>query len=341
MSVAVGILLAAVLAAAPEVRDDRAASAGIARGTLLASAPLAGMQPHVLAAMQPSHVPSDLILQALPPAPEIVTLQTSYFGTVTVDHRAHLARRITCKACHGPERVGKIEFTPRVAHERCAGCHRAEARGPTDCKGCHVKPAPSEPPATLTAEADAAKKPEEAPPTAPQAGTTAEGVAGADSEATLAAVSPSPSDDDPRQGFRQVVQVGYTAGDAVGPAFRLSSRHKGLAIEHSIDRLSRSGDDRTVILVGGGLVLSVQDRLAFMALGLGGIDAVQNPETGIMPALGARVGIEWLPRRWFLNSVQLSVTGVVDVANRRAMGREIGATNVYATLATGFSVGNR
>jgi hypothetical protein len=166
-------------------------------------------------------------------------------------------------------------------------------------------------------------------------------VAGAGPETTLAAVSPSASDDDPRQGFRQVVQVGYAAGESVGPAFRLSSRQEALAIEHSIDRVSRSGDDRTVILVGGGLVHNLQDRLAFVAVGLGGIDAVQGLETGIMPALGARVGIEWLPRRWFLNSVQLSVTGVVDLAKRRAMGREIGATNVYATLATGFRLGNR
>jgi hypothetical protein len=166
-------------------------------------------------------------------------------------------------------------------------------------------------------------------------------VIGAGPEASLAAEGPSALEEEPRPGFRQALEVGYTAGESVGPAFRLSSRQEGLAIEHSVDVLSRSGDARTVILVGGGLVYSLRDRVALVAVGLGGIDAVQKPETGVMPALGARIGVEWLPRRWFLHSVQLSVTGVVDVANRRAMGREIGATNVYGTLATGFRLGNR
>src|SRR5512134_861710 len=85
-----------------------------------------------------------LALSALPPPPETVVFETKMYGTVTLDHRAHLARRVACRSCHGEGPVRKLagSFGPKVAHDRCRGCHLEISRGPTDCRGCHVKPPP-------------------------------------------------------------------------------------------------------------------------------------------------------------------------------------------------------
>lgn len=52
-----------------------------------------------------------------------------------------------CSACHlNPEgdvpsmKVSSMKKNP--FHIRCVGCHKAEKKGPTACKGCHKKPAP-------------------------------------------------------------------------------------------------------------------------------------------------------------------------------------------------------
>lgn len=79
-----------------------------------------------------------LSLLSLPPPPDQIVRVTHYFGTVTVDHRAHLRRRSACKSCHGPGLVGKLALSPRMAHDRCRGCHVARGRGPADCRGCHT-----------------------------------------------------------------------------------------------------------------------------------------------------------------------------------------------------------
>ena len=63
--------------------------------------------------------------QASPPPPEVVVLET-YYGTVTLDHRAHLAMEAPCSGCHDPGAVSKIKFTPKVAHDRCVGCHKEQ-----------------------------------------------------------------------------------------------------------------------------------------------------------------------------------------------------------------------
>lgn len=323
-----GAVLAAFLAAGPDARaeQDPSVEPGPMHGTLVAAGPGAGVD--LYASVGPPHAVSPgVITQALPPAPGLVVRQTSYYGTVTIDHRAHLARRISCKACHGPGPVTKIEFTPRVAHERCVGCHRVEARGPRDCKGCHVKPA--EPPPTVTAKAEEKPAAEKAfAPPVP-------------SGPVAALVASSPPPEQPR-GFRRTVEVGYAAGTVLGPALRLSGRQGRVALEHSIERLTASGDTRTIALVGGGYVHPLRRGVELVAVALGGVDAVERPETGVMPALGARVGLSWFHRRlWLAESVNLSVTGVVDVANRRALRQEIGGTTVYASLGLGFPLNRR
>jgi hypothetical protein len=86
------------------------------------------------------------LLVALPRPPDKVVRTTRYFGVVVVDHRAHLARRSPCRSCHGEGAVGKLVLPPRIAHERCLGCHWEKARGPTHCHECHLDPASLQPP---------------------------------------------------------------------------------------------------------------------------------------------------------------------------------------------------
>jgi hypothetical protein len=123
-------------------------------------------------------IPPGLVEQALPTPPTVVELKTSYYGTVTVDHPAHLARKIHCLDCHGPGRVGPIEFTPRVAHERCRGCHLDLKRGPVECKACHLMPPGGA---------------QQAGPTVAPVGAAAAVAAGASPTATPAPTSPPPT----------------------------------------------------------------------------------------------------------------------------------------------------
>lgn len=309
----VGAVLAALLAAGAEAPAD---SVG-----------------RLVLAFAPSHVPGELVYQAMPPPPQSVVLETNYYGKVTVDHRAHLAMRIRCSACHDPGPVTKIEFTAKIAHERCVACHRTQARGPTTCKGCHVKPPE---PTILTAKAD--EKPAEDEPVAakvpagPPPGTMA---------ALMLASPPPPAVAPP--GFHRSLEMGYTAGTANGLTLRLAARQERIALALGVDRLSGDGYSRMFVLAGGGVAHPIAERMELVAVGLAGVDAVDEPDAGMMPALGARVGVSWLPPGdlWLFQSVNLSITGVVDVANRSALGRDIGGTSVYGTLAMGFGLQRR
>lgn len=286
----------------------------------------------VLLAMESSHLLHEIAPQALPPPPQIVKLETGYFGTVTLDHRAHLARKISCKECHGPGPVRPIEWTPRLAHDRCVGCHRVAERGPTDCRTCHVSP-PETRLASAAASPGAAKVAEAgAKPVVESAASAARPAAGAD---------PLAASDESRHLLRtavgRTVGVGLGAGVALGPSLYLSSRSESVVIEHGIDRLAGSADVRTFVLIGGGGERSLRRDLKLLVLGMAGVDAVERPLGGIMPSVGGRVGIEWAaPPGWFVQCFRLAVTAQYDVANRRSLGRDIGGAHVYATLGTGF-----
>lgn len=101
---------------------------------------------------------ADMSRGALAPAPGKVLLQTRSFGAVTLDHPAHLARKIACKQCHGPGPVRKPEFTPRTAHETCVTCHREREHGPTKCRDCHIVPSQGDAPVQVAAGEVAGKQ---------------------------------------------------------------------------------------------------------------------------------------------------------------------------------------
>lgn len=300
-----------------------------------------GAKAPLVVAFGPAPLLRGLLEQALPPAPRTIALQTGYYGTVTLDHRAHLSRKISCRSCHGAGPVHQIEFTPRVAHDRCVGCHRREERGPTDCKGCHTLP-------VAETRVELAAKPTESAesPAGPDA-VAAPPVVAAASVATTAApqldvaTSWTPGE---ALGARpgRSVGIGVAAGPGYGPALQLTSRYDGLALEYSLERLGGGAEQRTLVLVGGGIVRPLRRDVQFFAFGLGGADLVHDPASGIMPCIGGRVGLERaLPAAWRIQSVRLALTAQIDVANRESLGRDIGGAHVYATFATSFRLGDR
>ena len=321
------------------------------------SVPDHGVLEETLSASGGADALRDAALAALAPAPEKVVRTTRSFGTVTIDHRAHLARKAHCIDCHGPGAVTKIAFTPRIAHDRCIGCHREQKRGPMNCRECHdVKPAPL--PATTLAKAPSAESGQagqsgqaaakstalssaapagaavaspSAPPAAPPAG------------GPLAAAVSTPADldaavDQDRR-FTRILSAGFSGsngggqGAAGGPAFFFTARQDGYLMSVSVEM-----PGRTIGLVGGGAVFRLRPRLNALALGVGGFDAVQKPSLAMMPALGGRVGIEWLGDH---STVGLSVTGLSDLAQKTdPVGGSVGGFTLSLAATVGWVVAN-
>jgi hypothetical protein len=293
-----------------------------------------GQEGALLAYADPVRLSPDLVEQALPPPPQIVKRETGYYGTVSIDHRAHLARRAGCKTCHGPGPVTKIEFTPRLAHDRCVGCHQTAQRGPTDCTGCHVKREAETQLASATAGPKGAGAPG-SPAPAPVAEPSA-------AEGSISAPAPAVQEVLASAQMVRRLDVGLAAGSAIGASLGFSFASESFLLEQGIDRLSGADDVRTFVTFGAGIARSLRRDLQLVALGLGGLDAVAKPASGLMPALGGRVAVEWTPpRSWVVQTLRFSLSGVVDVANRQALGRDLGGTHVYATLSTGFQLGPR
>lgn len=327
MSASVGILIAALLGALP------------VGGELVQQALPDTVNGNVVLQALPETV-NKTVLQALPPPPQVVVRET-YFGNISIDHRAHLGRRAACVTCHGPGRVTKIEFTPKTAHERCVGCHQQQALGPVKCSGCHVKQQqlPDLPNGMQVAASQGAAAP--AVNTAAESGaaTATSGSAGASPQLAAAGTPASRREAKPAApgSLRRVVHMGYSAGAGAGPALRLSSRQGRFAITHSFDRVV-ADESRTLGLLGAGVTLPLRGRWRFEAIALGGFDLVEEPRVAWMPALGARAGLEWSAQQWMFHDVQLSVTGVFDLS-QRVPGRDIGT--LFATLSTGFALPRR
>jgi hypothetical protein len=331
-------------------------------------------------------LPVEVVEQALPAPPDKVVLKTSYYGTVTVDHTAHLARKARCRDCHGAGPVTNISFTPKLAHERCRGCHAEAQKGPTDCKGCHILP-PKEPgtlaieatpaagPAAqaqgkvegnsdgkaggqLTAEAGApnpeAKGAPEAPatgaatpetpsgatgwhtiiatPVGPMAGSAAVEPAGAPI-AVVVSSAPLPEPALESKELHRSIQAGAAGGEGFGISARITSRQGRIFLAQGLDRLSGQSSTRTAVLLGAGAQLPVPLPRPFQlqAEGVVGLDAVERPLVHLMPALGARIGMEWTPDWSRRFNVLFSVTGLLDLARGDLASRGF----LYATIVVG------
>jgi hypothetical protein len=280
------------------------------------SAPSPRLREATLASLDPaSRAIQETNTAALPPTPELAVLQTQTFGTITLDHRAHLARKTSCKACHNPGPVGKLgRLSPKVAHDRCLSCHRAEDRGPTACRDCHVKAAPPTDPEIIEASV----------PGAFPAGAAADvnaGVSGsplgaapvltASLEAQLNAMRARDIEERVRNPFQRVLGIGFSvmggAGRDVttGPAIYMSTREGRVLLLYALEHGTSPSGGRTLGLIGAGVTQPVLGRWNAQALLLGGFDATESP-TNFSPNLGVRTGIEWLGRR-----TSMSVAGTV------------------------------
>jgi hypothetical protein len=72
---------------------------------------------------------------------------------------------------------------------------------------------------------------------------------------------------------------------------------------------------------------------------LGGFDASQKPTLAVMPALGARAGIEWLGDH---TTAGLSVTGVSDLVRRTdPLGNQAGGLTFSVAATIGWVAAER
>jgi len=297
-----------------------------------------------------------VLVAALPPPPETVVRVTKSFGTVTLDHKAHLARRVPCQSCHGPGPVRKIVFTPRSAHAACRNCHVEKGRGPVDCRACHVVP-PSEasPPAAEGAQAGVptgaaatgatavAMGPSGASP-----GVSSGPVAKGDATGVMAGVqipetsATSPGFDPrgrllfPRTAEFGVLGLTGQGQDLVfGPSFQLTGRSGHSVVEYSVAFAGGTGSGRTQFLIGGGGGFKLSPRVRATAVAVCGMDATYAP-VSILPGIGLRAGLELLndDSPW---SLRLSATGLADVLQGDSAGGRSGG----GTFSIGFAAGYR
>jgi hypothetical protein len=300
---------------------------------LAAAGPDPAGEPLVAQALAPP------VLAALPSPPETVVRVTQRYGTVAIDHRQHLAARASCRGCHGPGPVGKVVLGGPVAHERCVGCHRERARGPVHCAGCHAKAAapvaanPSPPPAERVAVA----------PALPQAVQTTPATLAAPSGG--AAAGPAPREvapAGPRRPGVQLLEAGLAAGPGLGFSLRVTSTEGALVRAYGFDRLDDGARPRMLGHLGLGLAHAPAARVRLVALAVGGFDAEERPRLGLVPALGARVGLSLAPPAgWLVRTVDLSVTALADVRLAGALGHHGGGGRLFATLAMGLPVPGR
>ena len=312
--------------------------------------------------------PEDLA-GALPPPPTKVTLENS-FGTVTVDHAAHLARRTPCKACHGAGPVHKIgRFQPKEAHDACRKCHVELARGPTDCKGCHVKKvepvkalAVAEPPLDPRAQkAMAVASASTLAATALPGGGAAFDPAAAALAFEEAAAWPGPRLGSPgiteastRQletayysprravfaGISMLAATGSPTGAAI--ALKVSFRQDGWEFAESLEWSGNSGARRAIGLLGGGIVRPVYRRWTAHVLGVGGFDASDVTWTTFLPAIGARAGLEWTGPQFVIHTFDVSVTALADLMRGHdPSGAPIGGGVVSLTVSAGLDLPGR
>ena len=348
--------------AEPVVAEPTVAVPAAPEPAVAAAEPAAAPEPSPRRASTPS--PGFLAPQPLPPPPGVVVRTLETFGSVTFDHRKHLAARAACARCHGPGRVGKVELGARIAHSRCISCHTEVSRGPAQCTGCHdrssigprVATADAEPMDTGEREPEAAgpgpaeaaspARPSPAPvPHASEAAQAAAAQAPPAASGSGPRVPPSPlagreggARASPRPS-RQLLQLGFDSGTGLGGSLRIASRGDQRESAYSIVRLSGGERARVLMLFDYGIARPMGAGFTWWAVGTAGFDAQEVPALGFSPSVGARIGLEWsVPVGWFVRSLHLSVTGVLAVAPRQAFGDQSGGGRFFFTVATGLPI---
>jgi hypothetical protein len=332
-----------------------------------------GAEPDLVAmTFPPLSTLRELLPAALPPAPDRVYLETRSYGTVTLDHRAHLARRVACRACHGPGPVSRIEFTPRSAHESCRACHVTANRGPTSCRDCHVQPAeppvgqPGErvrfvfrgPGGTRLSGSTSSQKPKPPPkpaavakapsPGSPEAGASPSEAGAAPGSAAAAAAAPAPPlamaepEGEPAAAFRRSADLALDlapgGSGSFGPALRLSMRAERLAIVQRIAWTSGPGMARMTGLLGIGPTFPLRRRLEVQLLGLGGVDMRYKPVIATKAALGASAELQW-HRAGALRMLGIGLSALTDLGpTRDVYGERIGGTTISLSLMAGLAL---
>jgi hypothetical protein len=263
---------------------------------------------------------------ALPPPPQKVTLENSY-APVIFSHAGHLARRTSCKACHGEGPVRKIgRFQPKVAHDLCRSCHVQVAKGPTACTGCHhKKPAPvmelAKGPATQNAIATVERPAgwfDQAAAVQAYEVAAAWPAPARGQSADLSAVSAYELEL-PYSAARRTVWAGGSmlAGSGMATSAALAVgvnfRESGYQFSETLEWSGMGGGRRTLGLLGGGIVRPVHPQWTAHILGVGGFDAIGAGWASFLPVAGARAGLEWTSPRRFVHSFDVSVTALADL----------------------------
>lgn len=268
-----------------------------------------------------------VLVTALPPAPEKVVRQTKSYGTITFDHKAHLARRVSCRVCHvsGPV-TSRVKYTPRSGHDACRGCHVQVAKGPTDCKGCHT----IAPKTTAVAAAQPV-----APTRLTRTVATFDGPPLGPHELGRFV---APPEGDPAEVYGKSVEFGLTTivgerqGLIAGPSVQLLAHSGRNVITWGLAFSGTLAHGRTQFLIGGGRSFPLGRRVRGTAVALGGLDATHSPAS-TLPALGLRGSVEWLSTRpW---SLGFSLTALTDLTRGDSHGQTTGGT----TVGLGFFAG--
>jgi hypothetical protein len=277
---------------------------------------------------------------ALPPAPERAILETQTFGTITLDHAAHLARKTSCKACHNPGPVGKLgRLPPKAAHGRCVSCHEKAEAGPTACRDCHVKAAPPEP---TVIEAGLSASPEQG---AALASTNGPGGAPpfltASLQAELDAMRARDIEERVRNPFQRVLGIGFAVVGGggrdvtTGPAIYMSTREGRVLLLYALERGSSRSGDRTLGLLGAGITQPITGHWNGQALLIGGFDATESP-TNFSPHLGVRTGLEWLGRRMSLSVAGTAASDLTSGIDR--FGQQTGGVTYSVSANIGYVI---
>lgn len=235
----------------------------------------------------------------MPPVPGVLVRETRTFGNVTIDHRRHLSLRAPCARCHGDGPVTTIQFTPRVAHQRCVGCHKERQAGPTECRGCHVdrEPPPAFAPAVATSEVEAAAEPDLRPGSAwaGLAAARAPSVEPAASHVPGAPLLVPPLPEAERPPVIQALSFAGASSPTIGFGLHVTSRRGRGYRSYGVERFEDGDSARLLALVDVGEVLHARGRWEVIGCLAGGAHAQERPSVGLSPTIGARLRAEWAP----------------------------------------------